>query len=427
MQTNIPVGSSLAKKHFGVALFAVIQRANTLMKNLTGPAPKQSQAEMKLRGQSSPDMPVVRVTDLAKNSGDTVTMDLFNVIGGKVLVGDVNAEGKGEKLTWSSQEASIQMLTKVVDAGGKMAQQRTVHDLRGIAMANLMGYFPRLENQQCLVHLAGARGNQAGLDWVVPTASDPDYQGIMVNPVKAPTYNRHYVADNGSVVQGGQELANITGTQDTPKLSMIDELRKIIDDMEYPLQPIKISDDPAAEDEPLYLMLMSPRAYAHLLQDTTSNANIRSFQQNAWNRASYGSKHPLFRGEVGLWNGILVKKMSRAIRFAASENVPIITAANRYTATESNQAVNGSIGSGYHVERCLLLGAQALANVYGKNQGSDWYASYGERLYNFERNYEAMGEVMNGKAKVRFNVDDGQGNKEPTDLGVMVLDVAVKS
>jgi hypothetical protein len=38
-----------------------------------------------------------------------------------------------------------------------------------------------------------------------------------------------------------------------------------------------------------------------------------------------------------------------------------------------------------------------------------------------------MGEVMNGKAKVRFNVDDGQGNKEPTDLGVMVLDVAVKS
>jgi N4-gp56 family major capsid protein len=422
MQTSIPVGSALAKKHFGVALFAVTQRANTLLKNMTGPAPKQADAEKKLKGQTSPDMPVVRVTDLSKAQGDAVTMDMFNVIGGKPLVGDVNAEGKGEKLTWSSQEARIDMLTK--DAGGKMSQQRTVHNLRGVSMANLVGYFPRLETQQCLVHLAGDRGNQAGLDWVVPTKADAEFAAIMVNGVKAPTYNRHFVVNAANLTQGGQQLGSVVST-DILKLGHVDKLREFIDNMEYPLQPIKIADDPAAEDEPMYLLLLTPKQYAALVQDTTTNGSIRAFQQNAWNRASYGSKHPLFRGEVGMWNGILVRKATRAIRFAASENAAIITAANRYTATESNQAIAAGLSTTHVVERGLLLGAQALANVYGRNQGSEYFASYNERLYNFERNYEAMGEVMNGKAKVRFNIPDGAGNVEPTDLGVMVVDSVV--
>lgn len=424
-QTTIPVGSALAKKHFGVAMFAVCQRANTLLRNMTGPAPKQSDAESKLKGQTSPDMPVVRVTDLAKSQGDAVSMDLFNMIGGKPLVGDVNAEGKGEKLTYTSQDARIDMLTKVVDAGGKMAQQRTVHNLRGIAMANLVGYFPRLENQQCLVHIAGARGSQQGNDWVVPAQSDPDFASIMVNSVKAPTYNRHFVVSAANLVQGGAQLGSVA-TTDLLKLSHIDALATILDDMDLPLQPIKIADDPAAEDEPMYLLLLSPRAYQTLVQDTTSTGNIRSFQQNAWNRASYGSKHPLFRGEVGMWNKILVRKMTRAIRFAASETTKIVTLANRLTATETDQAVAAGLSTTHVVERGLLLGAQALANVYGRNQGSEYFASYAERLYNFERNYEAMGEVMNGKAKVRMSVPDGAGNNEPTDIGVFVLDSVVK-
>lgn len=432
MQTSVPVGSNIARKLFGVALFAITQRANGFMKNMTGAAPKQADSEKKLKGQSSPDMPVVRVTDLSKTQGDQVTMELFNVIGGKPLIGDVNAEGKGEKLSWSSLTSRIDLLTKVVDAGGKMSQQRTVHQLRGLAMANLVGYFPRLEDQQTLVHLAGTRGDQTGVDWVVPqefvtatsTAADADYASIMVNPVLAPSYNRHYVVNGAGLTQGGAQLGSIAGT-DVLKLTHLDLLRQIIDDSEVPLQPVKIMDDPAAADEPMWILLLPPRNYSQLLQDATASNNIRAFQQNAWNRASYGSKHPLFRGEVGMWNGILVKKLTRSIRLLASSTTKIITVGNRYTATETNQTVAAGIGATKAVERGLLLGAQALANVYGRNQGSDHFASYNERLYNFERNYEAMGEVMNGKAKVRFSIPDGAGNVEPTDLGVLVLDSIV--
>ncbi len=426
-QTNVPVGSPLARKVFGAALFANTQRQPSLMNNLTGPAPKQSAAEAKLKGQTSPDMPLVRVTDLSKSQGDQVSVDLINQTGGKPIMGDKQAEGKGERLDMSSMDIRIDLATKVVDAGGKMTQQRTVHNLRGLAMANLMGYFKRLNDQTTITHLAGARGSQVGTDWVVPMASDPDFAEILINPIKAPTYNRHWVADGTSLVQGGQALGAID-TTDVLKLEHIDHLGAIIDDMEFKLQPIKIPGDVAADDEPLYLLLVTNRQWQSILTNTSANSlQWRTFLQNAWNRASSFTgpkKHPLFTGEAGIWHNILVRKMDRAIRFNAGDAVNYCTQAGQATAAESSVTVN-SLQPGYNVDRAMLMGAQALAHVYGKNQGSDTYANWMENRYNFERNLEVAGEVMCGKAKLRFSVPDSRGNKIPTDHGVIALDTAV--
>ena len=48
-QTTIPAGSALAKKVFGAALFARVVQAPNWLNNLTGSAPKQSDAEAKLK------------------------------------------------------------------------------------------------------------------------------------------------------------------------------------------------------------------------------------------------------------------------------------------------------------------------------------------------------------------------------------------
>jgi len=423
--TQVPVGSPLARKVFGAALFANTQRSPSLMNNLTGPAPKQAAAEAKLKGQTSPDMPLVRVTDLSKSQGDMVSVDLINQTGGKPIMGDRMAEGKGERLDTSSMDIRIDLTTKVVDAGGKMTQQRTVHNLRGLAMANLMNWFKRFNDQSSVVHLAGARGAQVGTDWVVPMTNDPDFSEIMVNQVKAPTFNRHYAADGTSLTQGGQALSSID-TTDVFKLEHIDALGAIIDDMEYKLQPIKLPGDMAADDEPTYLLLVTNRQWQSILTNTTGQV-WRTFLQNAWNRATSftgGKKHPLFTGEAGLWHNILVRKTDRAIRFNAGDSVQYCTEAGQATAAESSVTVN-SLSAGFKVDRALLLGAQALAHVYGKNQGSDTYANWMERRYNFERNLEVAGEVMGGKAKLRFSIPNSVGDKIPTDHGVMVLDTAV--
>ena len=419
-QTQVPAGSALARKLYSVALFAQTQKANGFTKNLTGNAPKQADAESKIKGQTSPDMPIVRVTDLSKTAGDKISLDCFGVIGGKPLMGDVNAEGRGEKLSSSSMDVSIDLTTKVVDAGGKMGQQRTLHDLRGIASAQLTSYFSRLNDQLSLTHLAGARGFQTGNDWVVPLAADSDFGNICVNTVKAPTFNRHYVANGTSLTKGGQQLGSIA-TTDLLKLEHIDAIRTILDEMEYPLQTVKIADDPAAADEPMWVMYVSPRQWSSLL---SQSSGIRAFQQNAWNRASYGSKHPLFKGEVGMWNGILVKKLNRAVRFTTGTSASVITSANAASATESSQAIAGAITSSYAVDRALVLGAQALANVYGKNKSSDYYFSWYENPYNFDRALEIAGDMMGGMAKVRFDYDEA-GVSTPTDHGILAVDTCV--
>ncbi len=421
-QTTVVRGDALARKLFSVALFAQTIKKPSFSNQLTGDAPKQADAESKLKMQTVPDMPFVRVTDLSKTAGDTVSVDMFGLVGGKPLVGDINAEGRGEKMTATSMDIAIDNLTKVVDAGGKMAQQRTVHNLRSLAMAQLVSYFTRLDDQLSLVHAAGARGFHQGADWVVPLAADADFASICVNTVKAPTYNRHFVASGTSLVKGGQQLGSIA-TTDVFKLEHLDGFRTILDEMDFPLQPVRIADDPAAQDEPMWVMYVSPRQYSQILTNT-SGATLRSFQQYAWNRASYGSKHPLFKGEVGMWNGILVKKLARPIRFTTGTSAKIITSANAATATESDQSIAGAITSSYAVDRGILFGAQALATVYGKNKSSDYHFSWLERNYNFERNFEVAGDSMAGKSKLRFKYDDGTGTLVPTDHGAMVLDTA---
>src|SRR5690606_35981964 len=125
---------------------------------------------------------------------------------------------------------------------------------------------------------------------------------------------------------------------------VLDALRLILDEAELPIQPVKINDDPAANDDPMWVLLTPPRVYDSF--KTVSNSSLRAFQQNAWNRASYGSKHPLFRCEVGMWNGNHVKKVDDFwVRFYANTNVKHVSAANAATATETDVAVNSALST----------------------------------------------------------------------------------
>lgn len=420
-ETNVSSGSSIAVKHYSAALFANTLKGASAMENLVGPVEPTSAME-KVAGQTQPGMPIVRIDNLMKSAGDIVTLDLVDTVSGEPLMGDVNREGKGDTLSFSSMEIRIDLASKVIDAGGSMSQQRTKHNLREIALAQLSGYFPRLDTQESLVHLAGARGSQVGTDWAVPVQSSPKFAEIMVNPVKAPTYNRHFVVNGAGLTPGGQQLGSVA-SGDALKLIHLDLLRKRIDDMDQPLQSVKLIGDRAAQTSKMWVFLASPNQYSILLTE----GSLRAFQQNAVNRAAYlDTRHPLFAGEVGMWNGILVIKNERAIRFMPSETSKIITAANAATATETDQAVNAGLTAGYAVERGLLLGAQALGIAYGKTKVSGMQFGWKEHWYNFESNLEVMGEKVCGKGKVRMSINDGTGSKVPTDFGVIAVDSVVQ-
>lgn len=427
MATTIPSGSMQAIKKQSVFLAAATIKKPTNLTRLLGSLTGQAQAESELKQQSTPNLPGVLVKDLQSTAGDVVTVDSVDTLTGRPIMGDAIREGRGESITGSSMEMRIDLTSKVVSPPAKMAAKRTVHNYRGIAMAQLMGYFPRLLWERTLVHIAGARGSENDISWHLGLAGDEGFEDEMINPVLAPSYNRHLVIDGSSIVQGGAALASID-TADVWTLDAIDNIASYLDQLEYKLPPVKIPGDPAADDDPIRgVLYLDPAAHGTLITQTGANS-IRAWQAAALQRAGLtgqgASVHPLFRGEVYLWRNILIRKMDHAISFAPGESVNIVTAANRYSGTETAVTVN-SLGDDYRVSRGVLMGAQSFAVALGKN-ANGIEAQFQERTWDYGAKYEAMGEWMGGEQKLRFKFKTRDGKFEPTDLGALVIDAAVK-
>lgn len=403
MPTNVPIGSALAVKLYSVALFAESQRKHSFKSNMTGPAPKQPKAETLLRSQTSSDYPFVVIRDLQKGQGDQVSVDLFNVVNIRPTMGDKKITGRLGSLSFSSMDIRVDQSRFGVDTGGRMTQHRTLHNLRGVSKANLVGLNARYEDQLSLIHVAGSRGYQNDNDWVVPLASDPEFASIVVNPITPPTFARRLIAGGGTSVTA-------IGTSDFLTLQEIDRVRAIIDDMPFPLQPIRLANDPGAEENPLYCLYVSSRQW-HYLQTSTAAGNWRTFLQNAWERAktfSKGGMHPLFTGNPGMWNGILIKKINRAIRFAAADVVAEYNSSGAIVNTAAPEPV----------DRAVLLGAQAMSIAYGKHGGSGTHYNWHEELTDHGNVLEVSTACINGYKKVIFTDSDGVVN----DHGVMTID-----
>lgn len=405
MPTNVPVGHPTARKLYSVAAFAETQRRPSMRKNLTGPAPKQGDAEKKLKGQTSPDYPIVQIRDLSVGAGDNASVDLFNILTGKPVMGDQKLAGRMMSLSSSSMDIRIDQYRAGVDTGGRMSQKRTLHNLRSIGKSNLAGYGARLEDQLCQVHLAGTRGYEDGIDWGVPLETDQDFDDICVNEVVPPSNNRYVVPGSATDIED-------LGTTDFITLETIDMIRSILDEDVFPLQPIRLVNgkgdmDPAADDAPLYMLQMTSRQWYHFNQQT-SDGDWRTFVANAHERTK-GWNHPLFLGECGMWNGILIKKLNRAIRIPQGKTVKAYDG-------------NGSIvtkTAAVDTDRAVLMGAQALAEAYGNHGKSGYHANWHEEETDHGSRMEISMAFMGGKKKIRFKRQD---TGEMTDHGVMVID-----
>ena len=404
---NIPsIGSPLAAKVYGAAVFAAVQNKPGFMNLLSESAPQLGDAAKKMKGQSDAGSPIVKVTDLSKSAGDKVSVDLFNIFTGKPVMGDKRIEGRGMNTSTSSQDVVINRSRGMSDTGGKMTQKRTKHNLRTVIMAGLTNWAQRLEDQRCLVHLAGARGSQLTTDWVIPSADDAEFSEIMVNDVKAPSKNRRFIA--GMSAGSAATTASSMGTSDILTLSEIDVISGLLKESNVPLQPIVMKEDPYSWDMPLYVMFVTERQWA--LMKAISGSKWLNAVTNAVKRFEAGKRHPLFMGDSIMWNGILVKPMNRyAIRFAAGETI-------QECQTDTSATETG-VAAAVATDRAIIVGAQALIKAYGNEATSDYYYSWNEELVDHKSAVEVSLSMMEGTAKTRFTI-----NGSVTDHGVAVVD-----
>lgn len=421
-KTNVPSGAKGAMIQQAVGVFHACTQRNTQMRHLTGAMPKVDAAVAAAKGnQSKTSMPIVRAENLTKNKGDEITFHLDNPIGGYPIMGSEYAEGKGIGMSFSEDRLKVNQARFPIDMGNTMTQLRSPYDIRRMARPKAQKLMNQYMDQAILVHLSGARGfHDHKIEWSVPVDTHPDFAKIMVNRVKAPSKNRHLVAGAGSV---GELKANagelVIATTDVLSMDVLDSVRAWSDSIALPPPPVEFDSDQAATDSPIRVLLASPSQYSTFSTDPA----FRAFQANAHARARLAKDHPLFLGDAGLWNGILILKNPKPIRFYAGDDIKYCAAYD--SEVESTVKVPASFGDKFAVDRGLLLGGQALAMAFGASEHSGIPFFWSEKNMDHGDKMEILIGAIWAASKIRFLVDHGD-HKEITDHGVTVLDTAVK-
>jgi N4-gp56 family major capsid protein len=359
-QTVIATGDALTVKKFSATLSYWIFQKSYWLSRFMGKAKGRGLDEL-------PDKPIIEYTDLQKDAGDTIYFDLFKPPRGTPTEGDATLEGNEEKLILYTDSVKIDQMRHGVDAGGRMTRKRTVHDLRALARAGLSSWGAAILDEMFFVYASGDRGDGT-TGWILPTS----WTGRAGNSLQTP--------DSSHVVYGGD--ANSTATidsSDVMSLTVLEKAKVLAETSDPPLVPINI------DGEDHYVCVMHPYQ-AYKLRTTTSTGDWQDMMKNAYTR---GKDNPLFKGALGVWNGIILHVHPKVITFTdwgSSSNLP---------------------GA-----RALLLGKQALVIAYGSpGEGVrwDWHEELDDRG---NRQIVDVGAIF-GIKKTRFN------NK---DFGVIAID-----
>lgn len=420
-KTNTAYGDKGAMVDQAVGLFATHMQRNSTLARLTGAMPRGTAgATATLRKQTSQHMPIVRAQDLGKGKGDEISFHLLNPVGAKPIMGSKNAQGRGVGLSYSEDKLRVNQARFPVDLGNIMTTIRSPVDFRAVGRPVAQSLMDRYVDQSLLVCMAGARGYHNNIEWVVPTDADPDFAEIMVNPVQAPTKNRHFIADGGGITQFAVNAGEIDlATTDMLKMGVIDAIRSTMEQIALPPPPVKFEGDAAADDSPLRVLLVSAAQYSAFSTDP----NFRSLQASSLARAQQAKMHPLFLGEAGLWNGVLIVKMPKPIRFYSGDTIKYC---GSYTSdTESSCIVPAGFGTTFAVDRAILLGGQAVAEAMAASEHSAIPFFWSEEKMDHGDKVELLIGVNRGVSKIRFEVDTGDAGKQFTDYGAVAIDTAV--
>lgn len=406
-----------------VGLFATHMQRNSTMNRLTGSMPKgEAGATATLRRQTTQHMPIVRCQDLSKGKGDEVTFHLLNPVGAKPIMGSQYAEGRGVGLSITEDKLRVDQARFPIDLGDTMTSLRSPVDFRRLGRPVAQNLMDRYVDQTLLVHMAGARGFQNNIEWVVPPETDADFARIMVNPVKAPTKNRHFLADGSGIkpfaTTGATTDPIDIASTDALKMDTVDSIRTLLDMMPLPPPIVKFEGDSAAEDNPLRVLMVSPAQYRQFSTDPA----FRQLQATALARASQAKNSAVFRGDAGLWQNILIIKMPRPIRFYAGQ--PVRWCPNFNSETEAAATVPAGFGANFAIDRAVLLGGQAIAEALAASEKSRIPFFWSEKELDHADKVELLIGAIRAASKIRFEVDTGTG-KEFTDYGCMAIDTVV--
>lgn len=301
---------------------------------------------------------IQRLTELESQAGDQIKYDLLMQMGNDGVTGDNRMRGNEEQLTYYQDTVTINQLRNA-HAFRRMSQQRTVHDLRMDAKANLSDWFADKFDTYMFNCLCGNTSHSFG-----QTATAPDADHYVVS---GDVSNTGVIAtDEGNLSSNDQiQLADMDFAKEKAK-TLSPLIRPVmIDGGEY------------------YVIVLHPYSVTDIRLDVANSA-YTSWPDIQMYANKRGLKNPIFDGSLGVYNNMIMYESTRI-----------------YEPTSS-------------VRRNLFLGAQAgvfaVGNAYSKLQqnkvGSENLMSWYEDSDDYgNENGIAVGAIF-GMNKSTFNSDD---------------------
>ncbi|EDM71056.1 hypothetical protein RAZWK3B_16705 [Roseobacter sp. AzwK-3b] len=314
--------------------------------------------------------------DIASDAGDRVSFDLSVKLRQRPTFGDKRVKGKEENLRFFTDEVIVDQMRHPVSAGGRMSRKRTLHDMRKIAKDRLAEYWQQYIDELYFIYLSGARG--VNEEFIEPA----DYTGFADNPLQAPDA-AHILYGGSTTTKGSLTSDDIMTTNLIERAATHSKMMRSKDTDATDMMPVDV------EGEKHFVVVMSPYQ-AHSMR-TESGSQWLDFQKAA--AAAEGRKNPIFRGNMGMINNVVLHEHENVIRF------------NDY----------GS-GNDQPAARALFLGRQAGVVAYGTPGGMRYM--WKEEMEDYDNEPTVVAGLIMGVKKTRFN------NR---DFGVIALDTYAKT
>lgn len=322
------------------------------------------------------ESPVVELTDLKREKGESITVNLGIPIQGEPVYGDDRLEGTEASLSTYTDQVYIDLLSKSVDCGGIMTRKRTAIDMRKQGQRQLSTYFADIHDQLFFMYGAGARGVNSDFHFRT------NFTGFGANAFEAP--DTDHLLYPGSVSSKGALTTN-----DEMDLALIEKVRTRLrmvggNASDLPeVQPIMVGGKPV-------WVAMLHEWQMHKLRTATGEGKWLDLQKNL--ATANGEKNSIFTGGEAMHAGIILRSHKNVIRYS-----------------------DYGVGANVPAARAMVLGQQAMVVAYG-DVGAGYSADWHEAMENRGANPIITGRIMFGVKKLRSN------NR---DTGMFSVDTAV--
>lgn len=305
----------------------------------------------KFEGAEGSGMPVIRRDDLTKEAGDTIHMDIVLALTGSGVTGDTNAlTGNEEALKFRQTDVTVDDLSHAVRWTEK-TEALITHNMRRTALGQLSKWLAGKLDAAAFTELTGGGTTvpTSGL-WYAGTATTVDT-----------------IADTDA---GGRLTLN-----------------DISDLKAYAQATQKIEPLMTEGGDEYYGLVLHPWTALSLKKSS-------AWQQAQRDARERGVDNPLFRGSLGLWDGVILY---------SSNNVP--TADN---ATPLQYAKN------------IFFGAQAMSRAWAQ------YPDWREEDFDYKRSSGVATVMIRGDKLNVFDLTSGGGAAAAnlTAIGSIVVNAA---